>query len=204
MSEQVRIGEPLTGNEQRDAIHVGIVPCVTGKEYMRPGEPVRLAYGTTNVILPAEYGGDIGIIDPWLKWEHCREQGSKVYVMLKPGTITGLRHHWTHPAFDSPQVAVSEAEKWLRLFASKWDFRYDEMIEIATKGSIKSKIELPASLGLSPVEFDADHITAHGVDLHSAHELGEDYELFWQNLEALTGQTFGDEHRSKVGWTCTC
>lgn len=46
------IGKPLTGHEERDAIHIAIMPVVTAEDYMRPGESVSFVYGTTNMVKP--------------------------------------------------------------------------------------------------------------------------------------------------------
>lgn len=187
MNHEVKLGEVLHGFHDRDAIHVAIVPCIVGEEYgMSPGERVRLAYGTTNVAI-REGKEWIGVVDPYL--EHHPTKGEQVYVFLKPGLVTGMKHQWRCPLFDSPQIPESEAERWLRKFADEWGFDYDEMLSIAT----------------SPMsgEWD-DYITAHGRDLHSADELGHDLQLFWDNVQALTGRTFDQEHRDKIGWSCSC
>jgi hypothetical protein len=197
------IGQKLRGGEQRDAIHIAIMPVVCGEDYMRAGEEVGLVYGTSNVVKhkASVYGqAVIGVIDPFLTTDMVRK-GDVVWCFLKPGTITGLRHEWTHPGIDNQQPPANESEKWLRHFAEKWCFDYDEMIGIASNGSVKESFNIP---GLPEHTFDNEYITARGRDLHSRQELGEDYDLFWQHMEALTGKKFDAPHREKVGWSCSC
>ena len=87
------VADPAAG---RDAVHVAIIPMRAVRRMM-PGE--RLANG---------------IVDPFLTAPV--EPGERFYLCLYPGTVTGMRHHWTAPAFpDEPQPAPnrrSEADVW--------------------------------------------------------------------------------------------
>ena len=82
-----------------------------------------------------------------------------------------------------------DSEAWLRTFAARWNFDYDTMIYEASQASI--------------TEWDT-FITAYGIDLHSAEELGDDHDLFWSHLERLTGREFDVAHRTRFGWSCSC
>ena len=188
------IGQYLHGGEQRDAIHIAIMPVILAEE-LRAGDSVAFVYGTTDLVKRCEPCYDIppvGVIDPFLRGEHgigYAKKGSRVWLFLKPGTITGLRHEWTHPDVDNRPSPKNEHEDWLRKFADRWSFVYNDMISAAS----------------SPHDGDwGNYITAQGTDLHSAAELGEDHDLFWQHLEALTGMKFSGEHREKFVWACTC
>lgn len=64
---------------KRDAIHVAIIPLVAPR-VMRPGE--HLANG---------------IVNPFLK--EPVQPGEAFWLFLYPGTVTGIRHVWSHPAF---------------------------------------------------------------------------------------------------------
>ena len=96
------IGKIITdGHRRRDAIHVAVAP-VTASCRLHPGEHVGLL-GEDDVVGPC--GEDnIGIVDPFLR--KPVERNERFWLFLYPGTITGLRHVWKHPAFNSgvPEV----------------------------------------------------------------------------------------------------
>lgn len=99
MTDEVTLGRPLASGAKaaRDAIHVAVVPVVADEE-LAPGAHVSLVPGTTDRIASADES--IGIVDPFLP--HPARVGQTVWMLLYPGTITSLRHDWTHPDFDSP------------------------------------------------------------------------------------------------------
>jgi hypothetical protein len=184
---------PEGGDEQRDAIHIAVLPVVAG-EILRAGQKVAFAYGSTSTVIRAldDYEAaqrpSVGIIDPFLD-EWMVKPGQRVWLFLHPNSVTGMRHHWQHPAVDLlPSNAATESETWLHRFAERWGFNYDEMMKTAS----------------DPTAEGFPYIIAHGKDLHSVGELGDDHELFWQHMALLTGRAFDHEHRNKVGWSCTC
>jgi hypothetical protein len=185
----------------RDAIHIAVAPMIAG-EKLHPGDHVRIMQGTSDHVVQDRSDYDaasprIGIVDPFIELDYKNDQweippGSRIWVYLYPNTITGLRHEWDHPAFSSSfreTILMPEAERWLRQFADRWNFDYQNMIDAATNPDGE--------------EWGA-YITARGIDLHSRGELGEDHDLFWKHLETMTGKTFNEEHREKVGWSCSC
>jgi len=92
---QIELGS-LRSDNHRDAIHVAVVPLVL-KEPMTPGEWFQLdddgeAIGGSEIEA-------IGIIDPFLS-RRSYSAGCEVWGVLRPNTISGMRHHWYHPAFD--------------------------------------------------------------------------------------------------------
>lgn len=82
------------------------------------------------------------------------------------------------------------AYKWLRNFADEWYFDFNELIYEADRE------ELANNWGR--------YVVAHGVDLHSRGELGEDHDIFWQNLSIYTGKQYTQEHIDTMGWSCSC
>lgn len=87
----------------------------------------------------------------------------------------------------------TESEKWLREFASKWNFDYDEMIREASAQAIEHT-----------KESWEHYIVARGIDLHDRSELGKDEELFWHHVSMITGLVATLKDRESFGWSCSC
>lgn len=180
------IGTLLKGIEQRDAIHIAILPAMAVED-LSPGDAVRIVHGTKDQIRRVPMEDSTGVVDPFLNtWI---TKGSWVWVFLHPNSITSIRHEWTHPTVDEHHRPASFSETWLRGFADKWNFDYNDMITYASNPSKGTR---------------SNFITARGRDLHSATELGADHELFWLHLEQLTKQKFDEKHIKNFIWSCSC
>lgn len=175
------IGKILTGNVERDAIHIAVLPVEAGIPLIA-GVRVGLLEGKA---VPSGAGIEcIGVVDPFL--DRHVQRGERCLVFLTPGTVTGMRHHWEHPTIGAhpANLTKSEHEEWIREFAEANRFDYKELLSAAIAGN-------------------DDYVIAHGRDLHGAHQL-EDHDLFWWHLEGLTGMRFDETHRGHVGWSCSC
>lgn len=95
MTEPPLLGRLCDTTARRDAIHIAVAP-VEAAMTLQPGERIRLTADGKG-ISPASWEPAIGIVDPFLT--EPVEPGKRFYLCLYPGTITSLRHVWTHPAF---------------------------------------------------------------------------------------------------------
>lgn len=90
------LGETPADGAGRDAVHVAVVPLVAAVR-MAPG--CRFMLDGDGMACP--YDGDdvapLGIVDPFR--ESDVEAGGRFWGFLMPGTVTGIRHVWRHPAF---------------------------------------------------------------------------------------------------------
>lgn len=168
----------------RDAFHVAVMKVKVSGYSIRPGDKVKIKFGTNDTVIRADEDNYIGIIDPFIPENDWIEEDDEVLLWLKPGMVTGMQHRWECPAVDKTPEQLSASEEWLKGFADKWGFDYENMIVAASAGG--------------------DYIVAYGTDLHSIGELGNDYNLFWEHLEKVKGRKFDEEHRNTVDWGCSC
>lgn len=141
MSE-LHIGTILKERMERDAIHIAIA-SVVANELLHPGEFINFIspYDIDNV--KADSDG-IGIVDPYLRTSV--NKGDIFWMHLLPGTITSLKHQWSHPAFDALTAKIKAdherklAEKkkifndsfeWIENWASNVGITYDEALSAA-------------------------------------------------------------------------
>jgi len=182
-----KLGELPPESAARDAIHMAVCPGVlTGSAY--PGSPVSvLADGQ---FLP-NGNHPVGIVDPFLnRSRHQLVAGSRVWILLNPGSITSLRHEWTHPAFsDSPMLPDSKAEskRWIETFANECDCPgYEALMEKAE-----------AFCDGTDVGWSEEYLHWDGEDAH-----GNIPPEFWTHFFVLTAKKPGGEVPS--GFSCSC
>jgi hypothetical protein len=144
MSENLGLGKLITTKQYRDAIHIAVVPVVSAMHgySLMPGEPLRLdhidADGTVHVTSSLR-GEGIGIVDPFLN--QAAHHGEQFWMWLTPGSITSLRHAWTHPALPDegerlPTPLQIDAEAKLTEVAESLDVSYVELIQMCRNRSL--------------------------------------------------------------------
>lgn len=188
---QHTIGEILDNDADdildRDAIHIAVLPVWTDEELHR-GEMVHFVPGRIDRVKVSGKGEEVGIIDPFL---HALTvpKNTRVWLFLKPNTVTGMRHHWSHPLVDGQGAVkqvlkrfgkVPDSEAWLRNFCGKYSIGYEELLEEAQK--------------------------RHG-EICAGNDLDDDVEPdseYWEHLEEVTGKKFSKEHREGMSWRCAC
>jgi hypothetical protein len=180
---QSMIGKLLSGTEQRDSIHIAVAPVIAA-ERCAPGQPVKL--DANGLALPDMMGNGIGIVDPFLTRTVFVGQG--FWLFLYPQTITDLRHHWKHPAFDNvPTIDHADhAEKsrqWIAGHAEGLGLSYDALM---------SDAERWISTGQRRVQIDSERWR----DNFEATE-------FWHHYEVITGKAVSADDKTSF-YCCTC
>lgn len=108
--------------QERDAIHIAVAPIIATQR-LEPGYHVGIEGNLQN---------PIGIVDPFLNT--VVEIGEKFWLYLFPGSITSLRHDWTHPAFEKALKGSGtrdpecRSKKWLEEFGIRNRDTYEELI----------------------------------------------------------------------------
>lgn len=197
------MGKILEKDMSRDAVHIAVVP-VLANEQMHPGEHIGLlpnGYASTHPSV-----NKIGIVDPYLR--DMVRQDQRFFMMLYPGSITSLKHQWTHPAFpelnydggeysrpvkpaaDKATLDASRklaAEDWLRLFCATADCPgYKEVIDKA----------MEIADGHNDA-WDPDYMHFDDMDAHGAIP-----DEFWDNIEVIVGHPIRGK-RPKY-FSCSC
>lgn len=179
-----KLGQLITdGEKRRDAIHIAVAP-VTASEDMTACDWLKLRpdLGGDMVSLVYDKKDAIGVVDPFLYGQI--KKGQRFWMFLFPGTITGLRHVWSHPAFKSaPQKAY--AEEWLRGYALRL-YPYETDPQKAFETLIENLKE--------------KHIQAWGHDLYGLNDL-EDSGTLKEYAEEYLGIKIDWEDYS---FSCSC
>lgn len=167
---------------ERDAVHVAVIPAMAG-EILAPGHYVRFCDGVAKRCV---YQEAHGIVDPYL--DAFVGRGDRFWMCLMPGSVTGMRHHWSHPSIADDQGAATDttkqaSEAWLRDFCERNDCpSYDQIILAVTEEPWYVEIK--------------EHFYFNGIDAH-----GEIPPEFWHHLEIVTGKKF---KRRPTSFSCSC
>lgn len=176
-ANKLGLGQIIETEQQRDAIHIAVAPVIAG-EKLSPGDHVGF--------LPDGRVGEaaaekIGAVDPFLK--KTVKAGERLWLFLYPGTISGLRHEWTHPAFKTPSYRLDgpPSEQWLRDYADKMGVDYDDLIQHARD-----------YLDHSAYWIEGGRFEGEGVP-----------DAFWTHFEVVTGRAVEESQRRSF-FSCSC
>lgn len=174
MSE-LNIGKFIETPQDRDAIHVPIIP-VTLVEEVEPGCRVVLEDGKARKPVRGEEFD--GVIDPFLPRNGYEDE--TCWAFLIPGSIKSLRHDWVHSKLDRP--TKEESEKWLRYFCERSHCPSFETVMKALKGEHLSEYHCGAYGSYKAYEIDEDSFHFNGTDAHSPIP-----DEFWEHAENYLG-----------------
>lgn len=127
MSENLRMGEIIRTEQNRDAVHIAVAPVVSAQR-LQPGEWVGIDLDG-NASTSAK---SVGVVDPFLRVEV--DKGQKFWLFLIPGSITSLRHDWIHPAFSEEERSACDSREYLQEWANRLGVTFDEFIAGAARG----------------------------------------------------------------------
>ncbi len=194
------LGNLATENAQRDAIHIAIAPIIASQN-LKVGQHIGVDQNGKSCP-----DSPVGIVDPFLK--KGPKEGESFYILLYQNTVTGMRHHWSHPAFGeessvpnpglanlSPELKAS-SEAWLKDFIESSDCPdYYSVIAAATDGCLSN----------TDPEYYNESYYNNGQYLHfngrDAH--GDIPPEFWDHIEIVTGIKIPRNKRAEF-WSCSC
>lgn len=185
------ITEPGEQN-QRDAVHIAVVPVIAHHR-MNPGSRVGVHIDIgTRVLADAAAKPHVGIVDPFL--EDAIEPGQTFWLFLFQGSVTTLRHEWTHPAFPAVAQQVSEsaslvgaravAKAAIREIAANTGITYDDLMAAADQ-----------------YVRDGDYTIQHDSQSWQDRFYGQE-ERFWANYQIVTGKTV--DNTGAHFFSCSC
>jgi len=214
MSDNIKLGQIITdkAKAQKDAIHIAVAP-VQAVWRLTPGEHIGLDKNgfATNDLEDCVGQKFIGIVDPFLK-ESVRKN-DYFWIFLYPQTVTGMRHEWSHPLFDSAKHplcdAAKEAVKTNQLQKKqilKNFYDSDEKQLDSTRVKIeKSKKWIKEYADQFGLTYDEIMEAAKGCKHGSYITLGVDLDgevvsnEFWEYYEIVTGEKGGGNF-----FRCSC
>ncbi len=170
--DTLKLGQLITHEATKDAVHMAVAPVVAD-EALSPGQHVGLFDAGTAGLVAREDAEHIGVVDPFLRGNV--PQGARFWLFLYPGSITGLRHEWRHPAFaDASQLSKTASEKWMRAWAVEHmgDDYYGGGEKLSEDVALAQAVRAGRDLHIGPYESARDSIDNE----------------WWSHWEILTGE----------------
>lgn len=208
---QHSIGRLIGAGEQRDAIHVAVLPMEAG-QVMSRGTYVTIENG--KAVAVGDPGNALGIVDPYLGFEGGQKYvspGEWFWLCILPRRTTSLRHAWSHPAIDDDPTTRAATgpnahRTWLensahRTWLENWwstadgGVSLDTFLEAVRDGS-----------ATEPDPYDRDYSTTVVVDGDGVYVSGSDAhgmipDTVWEHIEALIGRPVTER---PAYFSCSC
>jgi hypothetical protein len=187
MSElYVVLGQRITTRKERDAIHVAVLP-VTASGYLRPGAKVIFEAPGSDVVVLATSDNYDGIVDPFLPTPSVLSKGDRFWMLLKPNSVTDMRHHWIHPKVDIPSEADIEVSRQRLTKIAELDNQTIEGMLFLVKHFINGRL---------PYIQDGSETLRDAVY--------ENRNLFWDDVENVLGIKVPPDIRNDAPFDCSC
>ena len=182
----VDLGKPAPEGSARDAIHVAVVSVVAGGQRLRPGQRIHIDGENAVAAVPGN-----AIVDPWLIGH--ASPGTRVWAFMHPGTVTDLRHEWSHPdvGTEIAQKPQAEVQAFAEQAARNWIQKY---ISDHTGRSVEQTVEdakahvLDGSVWLEQGDQGAGYI-----DSEPEWWEGGGVVMFWECISILAGENYRAE-----------
>lgn len=162
MSEQYvpALGQIIPPDEvaHRDAVHVAVVPLVAAC-MLSPGHHFRLTPDNQAVHCYPDTLGAVGVVDPFLRAPLVLV-GQRFWGFIYPGTVTSLRHAWSHPAFvvqaPVPSQEVPTAEPVPRQSVADFRAMKSRIEELEDRLAKAQSEREDTQIALEQIRIDAD------------------------------------------------
>lgn len=148
-------------------------------EVLKPGERIGFIQEGDTERVAKKAGNAIGIVDPFLG--HAVFEGERFWMFLFPNTVTSLRHHWTHPAFEAN--VPDDSRQWVEEFAAHLDMSFNRLMDAAD------------------VYVESGDYTMDSMESYKAVDPSQ-WLTFWQHYEVLRKVKVVD--RTALFFTCAC
>lgn len=174
MGNIINLGKLVDSWQQREAVHIAVVPVLLREGGHKPGDRIGVKEDWVGRYYATE--GTVGIIDPFLPPDTRLWEDDVVWMLVMPNTVTGMRHMWEHPAM----MAKEPSYCWMSEFAKRCGRTFEEMMQAATKFLVEGSL------------------------LYGGNELLVDFPSdFWSHYQILTGQVVTEENPGPF-FKCAC
>lgn len=190
MQDNPNIGETPLEGAKRDAVNFAVIPAVCGRLHLAPGSRVKLV---DCLAVPSSIAECIGIVDPFRVG--YVSTGQRFWLFMNPGTITSIRHDWTHPAVDSCDQVVQGFSGDMEA-SLKWIDDFAETLEISTRTLMSAAGQY----------VSCQRIFHMGENESYKNASDEEWTEFWKHYGLVTGVQPPQQHPEypPVPFSCSC